>query len=617
MGTTQIASTRHGLLLLLTLGFALIPLQPAKAIRPLMRTALAINQIRLSVPTPFDNVFTSDTLGLDQEDESLRLILMKQAAEYIELRHSHPSSATLHAWLERCNHPKKEQVRGSDNPFCLYEAERAEKTDQENSHVNRGKNSRRAEKHAIASDLRAGKFSAVTGRQMSDVVGGVAILEHEGTLPQTAMRVADLKECVPSSVSTALAYKLEERFPALESIELAKRLYRKSVSCAQDAPAAQASFRLGLIQIWHDDCSEIPQLMQKVEATPEAAQYHARAKYWRYYCAAKTGDEAAKQVAKNSLLKDHPMSFQALVATSGEDGSIAVTLKTEAPPVAFRSIVRTDLNPALRAAEALIKSGESTLANEILERKVHDLGTIEPEVRLYVAVVLNRLGQTLTKFKILTELFQDAPQMVSLPTLRLFFPLAYYDLVRSQKGNVDPLLILSLMRQESAFNKNARSGAGARGLMQVMPRTARMIASVRSSANLFDPSVNIGVGTKYFVKRLAQYDGDVELTLAAYNAGFARVDEWRKRYPTDNRHLFLDFIPFRETRDYVSTILRNYYWYVQLYSPESQKATASTSALEQHTLRNHDAKTLAIVSANAGAAAAPLNEVKLQDKGKD
>jgi soluble lytic murein transglycosylase len=133
--------------------------------------------------------------------------------------------------------------------------------------------------------------------------------------------------------------------------------------------------------------------------------------------------------------------------------------------------------------------------------------------------------------------------------------------------------------------------------MQVMPATARMIASVRTTA-LSDPQTNIKVGTKYFTKRLAQYNGDVELTLAAYNAGFARVDQWLKRYPTDNKLLFLDFIPFKETREYVSTILRNYYWYVKLYDHELEG-----SGGEAKKLNAAGPKVLSIITANAGVAA--------------
>jgi soluble lytic murein transglycosylase len=187
--------------------------------------------------------------------------------------------------------------------------------------------------------------------------------------------------------------------------------------------------------------------------------------------------------------------------------------------------------------------------------------------------------------------------MVSTTTMKMYFPLHYFDLIKPVEDQIDPLLVLSLIRQESAFNKQARSIVGARGLMQVMPTTARMIASVRPTA-LFDPKTNIKVGTKYLLKRLTQYDGDVELTLAAYNAGFGRVDQWLRRYPTANKVLFLDFIPFKETREYVATILRNYYWYVKLYEAKPQD-TDNTK------LSTATPKVISIISANAGLAATP------------
>jgi soluble lytic murein transglycosylase len=73
------------------------------------------------------------------------------------------------------------------------------------------------------------------------------------------------------------------------------------------------------------------------------------------------------------------------------------------------------------------------------------------------------------------------------------------------------------------------------------------------------------LGVKFFSSLLDRFSGDAELALAAYNAGPERVDSWLKRYPVANRALFVDLIPFRETRDYVSLIARNYYWYQALY----------------------------------------------------
>jgi soluble lytic murein transglycosylase len=112
---------------------------------------------------------------------------------------------------------------------------------------------------------------------------------------------------------------------------------------------------------------------------------------------------------------------------------------------------------------------------------------------------------------------------------------------------------------------------GARGLMQLMPRTARRMERVSKNA-LYDPKVNIRLGVRFFSHLSHRYGGDAELALAAYNAGPGNVDTWQARYPVDNRLLFVDLIPFRETREYVASIARNYFWYKKLYEEQDGEA---------------------------------------------
>jgi soluble lytic murein transglycosylase len=553
-----------------------------------VRTAIAINNIRMATPLPFDQAFSANVLGFDQEPAPTQKLLLKQATEYVEFRRSPASRNESVRWLEKCRLEKM----GSENIYCAFEISRREPSFTQHKKVPQ------TERRLLANDLRAGNFSAFATRSSLEISTAVRQLDQDRQLASVAMTVADQKDCVPPAVAAAFASKLEERFPAIEIVELTKRLYRRALSCGHNLAAAHASFRLGLLHIWENNCSEIGSLMLKVESIQEASQFHARAKFWRYFCADHNGDQLNREFARSALINDHPMSFQALAAAVNDDTMIDHVMNQPSPQIAFRSLVRADLNEILRAVEALIRAGNSgintQLASEIIDQSLKDIATMEPEVRLYAALVMNRIGGTLPKFKILNELFLDAPHMVSMKTLKLFFPLSFIEIVRHKQQQIDPLLIISLIRQESAFNKKARSIAGARGLMQIMPATARMVARKHVS-RLFDPSINIEVGTKYFLNRLRQYEGDVELTLAAYNAGFSRVDDWRKRYPTDNRLLFLDLIPFRETRDYVSSILRNYYWYVKLYSPaaisESQLAHSVTS------------KTDSIITGKAGIAA--------------
>ncbi|MCW5968226.1 MAG: lytic transglycosylase domain-containing protein [Blastocatellales bacterium] len=111
------------------------------------------------------------------------------------------------------------------------------------------------------------------------------------------------------------------------------------------------------------------------------------------------------------------------------------------------------------------------------------------------------------------------------------------------RHGVDPMLIYYVMREESGFNRRAVSRAGARGLMQLMPDTARRFG-VR---DIHDPAQNIEAGTKYLKTLLGLFDGDVKLALAAYNAGEGTVLRYGRRIP-----------PYAETRNYVRRILASY-----------------------------------------------------------
>lgn len=157
----------------------------------------------------------------------------------------------------------------------------------------------------------------------------------------------------------------------------------------------------------------------------------------------------------------------------------------------------------------------------------------------------------------------------------MLFPTWYFEHVEANTKTLDPWLIQALIRQESAFDPQARSRVGATGLMQLMPSTARRIARLNKS-QLKDPASNVQVGIKFLEKLVEKFDGQVHLALAAYNAGPQRVEQWIKRYPTSDQLLFVDTIPYRETREYVAFILRNYHWYRTL-NPKREPASAVES----------------------------------------
>ena len=156
--------------------------------------------------------------------------------------------------------------------------------------------------------------------------------------------------------------------------------------------------------------------------------------------------------------------------------------------------------------------------------------------------------------------------------VELRFPLAFADAINdaAQANQLDSPLLFALARQESAFDASATSPAGARGLMQLMPATAKSTARkykipYRRKTELYDPETNIAIASRYYSELLKRFDGSRILASAAYNAGPTRVAQWlNKSDGTLPFDIWMEVIPYKETRAYVRNILM----YSIIYSRE-------------------------------------------------
>lgn len=150
------------------------------------------------------------------------------------------------------------------------------------------------------------------------------------------------------------------------------------------------------------------------------------------------------------------------------------------------------------------------------------------------------------------------------------YPLTYFDLIQksAEKYDVDPYLIAAIIRNESRFNKNAKSKVEAKGLMQVMDTTAKDVVKEIDYTDfeiehLYDPEVNIEIGTKYISNLLKQFDQNELLAVASYNAGFSKVKSWLKDGIITQTNV--DAIPYKETNSYVRKVMRDYRIYKKIY----------------------------------------------------
>ncbi|MBX6351939.1 MAG: lytic transglycosylase domain-containing protein [Thermoflavifilum sp.] len=159
---------------------------------------------------------------------------------------------------------------------------------------------------------------------------------------------------------------------------------------------------------------------------------------------------------------------------------------------------------------------------------------------------------------------------------RWMYPIEYQSLIQtSARGaQLDPLLVASVIRVESQFRSEDVSHAGAVGLMQLMPDTARWIAArngrpmVLNNAQLAQPEVNIQLGCLYLRYLVNRFNGNVVAAIAAYNAGPQRVQDWLQNGLWDGRLETLQSIPVGETRHFVDRVFYNYDLYKRIYGAD-------------------------------------------------
>lgn len=400
---------------------------------------------------------------------------------------------------------------------------------------------------------------------LNPLIRGVASVRPSDLEQVRRMALAET-QC-PNNAAIAVAATLEDQLREGLEYEDIARLYEKGGDCLIKSPADRENLltRAGLFFFAKKDYRNAARVLAKSAAISDT--FVARPLYWLYRARTELRQTLKAKETLDQLQKLYPFSFHTLIGLTSNGKDPGDVLKRVAAPHLTRSMQVPAVNHLIEEVEVLHRFGFKESAGRVLDWVVQASPGVEPEVMIYVAELKREQGDYHSKITLLSDILYKNPSLVSRDTLELYFPKVFFPIFEKQSQLIDPYFLIAIARRESAFRASVISHANARGLLQVMPQTGRRI---KGRANLLDPETNVEIGARYITELLEKMGGQVHFALAAYNAGPHKLTTWADRYPTDDPILFIDLIPYRETREYVASVLRNYYWYRRIHKNDDK-----------------------------------------------
>ena len=352
----------------------------------------------------------------------------------------------------------------------------------------------------------------------------------------------------------------------------------------------EALFRLAIEKLVAHDLDGARATLDRVLTMPSddhASGSPGRAAYFRGRVSQLAGDTADARVRYQSLIDGQALSYYMLLAyerlhgldAAGARGAIDRALARE-PVGPFLSNPHPELaSAAFQRFQRLLEVGEIDAARHEANAGGLVAEGTDPEVVWTVAWSYDQagapeLGHAFARGR-LTDFRSHWPAGRWRLPWQVAFPRTWDAVVTAESAaaGIPSPLTWSIMREESAFNPDAKSGANAIGLMQLLVGTGKQVAHgtslVVDEAALHRPEVSIALGARLLASTRASFAGNPTLAIAAYNCGSSPVRRWLGERGTDDFDLFVERIPFDETRNYLKRVLTSEAAYAYLYVPDA------------------------------------------------
>lgn len=356
--------------------------------------------------------------------------------------------------------------------------------------------------------------------------------------------------------------------------------YRTNSSPAAGVKAIQPDqdlFDLGMDFVLKKEWAQAKEIFKKFPQEFPTSEHLERAEYWIARTEEELGNKEEAQKLYENIFQTNVLSYYGLQSAIKLKKDLSVYLiPSEIKLNSFQGNLLPRQLQSLWRLRAFLEEGMIDFARIEAQSLFQyrpggfTVGQEDPNNALLMALLYQSAGYSLAAFSHAFAAVSLDPNLLNAFSLEIFFPATYqkeFDLAAEDSG-VHPLLLSSITKQESAFLPKVVSRANALGLMQLLVPTAKEVNPKADRDLLFEPGENIKMGATYIRKLLDRFQGNIGLALAGYNAGPSRASQWQKRMMESpamqekfDMDIFIDTIPFTETRKYVGNILRNYAWY--------------------------------------------------------
>ncbi|MBP7843434.1 MAG: lytic transglycosylase domain-containing protein [Proteobacteria bacterium] len=387
-------------------------------------------------------------------------------------------------------------------------------------------------------------------------------------LSKFAQKSLESDSC-PRNFSLALAVELENHADQYGTWALIDKLYAHGHYCSRpsDDWNEMTNLKVAYTLISRNRFQDAIGFLQNALKS-ETKREDFRTLYWLYRSYKKLKSEKEAQNTLDELFKKYPISWYTIAALHDEKRDPLALIKKRPPITDEYDCGDAKLNRHLNWLKfgLLVEEDPYDLIRygEFIARRLSDTGKLAVAQNLARAFFKAKLYRL--QILVLSQSLNQKPELFNYEHLELLFPQPYFETMKQHSGKIDTALLLGLARQESGFDLKARSAANAHGLLQLLPSTAKTLARKTKKSDLYDYETNIQLGSTYVYKLVARFDGSVEKALGSYNAGATVMGHWENQFSwAKETQLFVDLIPYRETRDYIPSILRNGYWYHRLF----------------------------------------------------